>query len=621
MSKIGRNEPCPCGSGRKFKKCHGGETGQSNHSSIPRSSYEAGFTGPWLPSEAHERYARKFREMHEERLVLFASRESRTLETLERHEKWISTQIAKILKDHSPLFWLCLQRAERLTETMVTPDHRAYLSFVKLCLETMFWKYGDRTVNDMKVAPSGKITGKIEAEHVSLYAGELAALACERINLPTVYQRVAKGASLEVGRDGHFVADLPPHLCAAGLKYERRRNSVGSYQLEEKGLSVPTLSFLGSWAAAFAYEDLGITASKWPLLYYKENTEPDGAIEYSTGGFGGFEDPRFMRASLDLGEWEDRLECFSEAMSLQTGMTISELKAGFLSLNDLLLSHIDGDGGVSCHVLGLLPIPRAVLIEELSAALLRHLPSYSISNVERLRTKLIAFLEPNSDALEHFDLFSPVVPCVLTPLDGDIILLDVSQIYRKLLDTMQNLQFDAKMRTSKGTTFEAIIGAEIRRHCEGITFPIPDSHHLFKFGATAPFAEADLYIAKGNLLFVVDCKAYCIDNRYLKGEPQVVRNRWRRVRAWLSESDTRARLIAQYPVGANYRIPSVCKYIIPVVCSSMAEYIWEDEAMTQLTESIPRVCTIQELIELIEESPGLGLERRPYAIQVAHNHA
>ena len=23
MPKIGRNEPCPCGSGKKYKKCHG----------------------------------------------------------------------------------------------------------------------------------------------------------------------------------------------------------------------------------------------------------------------------------------------------------------------------------------------------------------------------------------------------------------------------------------------------------------------------------------------------------------------------------------------------------------------------------------------------------------------
>ncbi|MDN3508378.1 MAG: SEC-C metal-binding domain-containing protein [Simkaniaceae bacterium] len=23
MEKVGRNDPCPCGSGKKFKKCHG----------------------------------------------------------------------------------------------------------------------------------------------------------------------------------------------------------------------------------------------------------------------------------------------------------------------------------------------------------------------------------------------------------------------------------------------------------------------------------------------------------------------------------------------------------------------------------------------------------------------
>lgn len=25
QNRIGRNEPCPCGSGRKFKRCHGKE--------------------------------------------------------------------------------------------------------------------------------------------------------------------------------------------------------------------------------------------------------------------------------------------------------------------------------------------------------------------------------------------------------------------------------------------------------------------------------------------------------------------------------------------------------------------------------------------------------------------
>src|SRR5690349_8620565 len=25
MAKVGRNDPCPCGSGKKWKRCHGGE--------------------------------------------------------------------------------------------------------------------------------------------------------------------------------------------------------------------------------------------------------------------------------------------------------------------------------------------------------------------------------------------------------------------------------------------------------------------------------------------------------------------------------------------------------------------------------------------------------------------
>jgi preprotein translocase subunit SecA len=25
-AKIGRNDPCPCGSGKKYKKCHGAPT-------------------------------------------------------------------------------------------------------------------------------------------------------------------------------------------------------------------------------------------------------------------------------------------------------------------------------------------------------------------------------------------------------------------------------------------------------------------------------------------------------------------------------------------------------------------------------------------------------------------
>jgi hypothetical protein len=34
MSKIGRNEPCSCGSGKKYKRCHGAQSANSRQSKV-----------------------------------------------------------------------------------------------------------------------------------------------------------------------------------------------------------------------------------------------------------------------------------------------------------------------------------------------------------------------------------------------------------------------------------------------------------------------------------------------------------------------------------------------------------------------------------------------------------
>ncbi|MCD5324229.1 MULTISPECIES: SEC-C metal-binding domain-containing protein [Pontibacillus] len=40
MSKIGRNEPCPCGSGEKYKKCCGSPSGTGAKSTVPEFEWE-----------------------------------------------------------------------------------------------------------------------------------------------------------------------------------------------------------------------------------------------------------------------------------------------------------------------------------------------------------------------------------------------------------------------------------------------------------------------------------------------------------------------------------------------------------------------------------------------------
>ena len=39
-AKTGRNDPCPCGSGRKFKVCHGGEEAKKETATAPSRSAE-----------------------------------------------------------------------------------------------------------------------------------------------------------------------------------------------------------------------------------------------------------------------------------------------------------------------------------------------------------------------------------------------------------------------------------------------------------------------------------------------------------------------------------------------------------------------------------------------------
>ncbi len=55
MPKIGRNEPCPCGSGRKYKRCCGNRTIQSARGVQVRR-----------PTQEEQRIIRRFEQMHDE---------------------------------------------------------------------------------------------------------------------------------------------------------------------------------------------------------------------------------------------------------------------------------------------------------------------------------------------------------------------------------------------------------------------------------------------------------------------------------------------------------------------------------------------------------------------------
>jgi hypothetical protein len=218
--------------------------------------------------------------------------------------------------------------------------------------------------------------------------------------------------------------------------------------------------------------------------------------------------------------------------------------------------------------------------------------------------------------LSDYDFFASHSSAVVLPV-GEVVFVDVSQIGAKIEQILGNLQIDERMQHEKGAAFERVVADYIRgASLDGIGFPIGDSQELFLKGANVPFAEADVYVAKGNILFVIDCKACGVSRRYLKGDALDVRRRWNKILTWLAESDTRVSKIAQQPTGANYSIGSEIKYLVPIVCSSMPEYFWEWNESLSLSECTPRVCTVSELRDVLERSASLNLESRPYTVAV-----
>jgi hypothetical protein len=78
----------------------------------------------------------------------------------------------------------------------------------------------------------------------------------------------------------------------------------------------------------------------------------------------------------------------------------------------------------------------------------------------------------------------------------------------------------------------------------------------------------------------------------------------------------RALKLANAPRGKNYALDPRIKIIIPIVCSSVTEYFWELDSQNLLTGITPRVCTVGELISLLEDAESVDWRTKPYAVPI-----
>jgi len=307
------------------------------------------------------------------------------------------------------------------------------------------------------------------------------------------------------------------------------------------------------------------------------------------------------------------MDCFRPELKKKWGLSLEEYLAGFKALDALILKNYGGYRGVTCHELGLLSLPYEEFREHFEASLRISCDPTRVSDVF---TNLCRLLEHDAEALAEYDFFSIHSAGVLLRTDK-IAILDVSQIGHKIEQSLTQLAIDSEMQFEKGAAFERVVSDTLRKRLNDVTYPISDSQELFLDGAGVPFAEADVYVAKGDTLFLIDCKACGVSRGYLKGVSRPAHSRWIKVRRWLAESDARALKIANAPKGKNYALGPHLKWIVPIVCSAMSEYFWESDDLFLLTDTIPRVCTVEELLNVLGNAEKIAWQNKPYAFPIA----
>jgi hypothetical protein len=115
-----------------------------------------------------------------------------------------------------------------------------------------------------------------------------------------------------------------------------------------------------------------------------------------------------------------------------------------------------------------------------------------------------------------------------------------------------------------------------------------------------PSRDIDIAIRFERCLLLVEIKSHSARRDLdFVGDPEDLRQRWLRIEGDLDQIDDTARALAAAPIGKNYVIPETVEFILSVVCSSYREWIPTDNPRFWMYEEMPRVCTPEELMELI----------------------
>ncbi len=385
--------------------------------------------------------------------------------------------------------------------------------------------------------------------------------------------------------------------------YDRRRAAYS--------VSLSPIGTLASFRGEAAEPSSEFRMNRRSTMVFLQNFEGKEEYQLTSPATGRIRHPNFLPTALSL-EVLGLLAPFESRLIEVTDLTVRQLRLCFVALKQFVLDHWEGEytfvqRGLFISESGLLELALATLLSSLFQLEGEQADPNVVSNA------FVKMLSTGS-RLGRQLLSHGAIGCLHRFRDQDF--LDLTLHPLVLNSVLMEIQLDGEMRVIKGSHFEEEVSSRLLTDVPKSSYPMQPGLNLKRKGEHDPFAECDVYLAVGNLLFVVDCKAYSYTLAYFGGERKAVESRSFIVQGWLAQSDNRAQKIAIAPVGANYEIPTRITHLIPVVCTAFPEFIWDLASDNFLADrSIPRVFTYGEMVEVLNGDLA-DLINSPFAIPI-----
>ena len=250
---------------------------------------------------------------------------------------------------------------------------------------------------------------------------------------------------------------------------------------------------------------------------------------------------------------------------------------------------------------GLLRFPIEVLSKDLPSALATIPSPFQLSLPPQIVAQRFLSSMILSDAqCKTIDLHSGWIPTFIYRVDRYII-IDWFTFRHTFSNLLFNVARKDQIKNIKGDKFEKDIDNWLHSR-------IPHLEHLFRPNQKLKaekqlYGEIDLSFIVRNVGFIIDCKAYNTSIAFHRGDAKAVKTRLDYTERWLSQVIRTAKKLAEQPQGDNYQMPPEIEYLVPLVVSTTVEPLFDLDEKHLVTEDIPRVCTPNELIEILTEIP------------------